>query len=85
MAKWSIESISAISDTLEGYRGEDTLAMHIKWKNGTLGTMAVTMLTYPENLEDQLQSLEKRKCKTWRTAVNNFDHWKFDLQVMMTY
>ena len=30
--------------------------MQLRWKNGALGTMAVTMLTYPKNLEGSISS-----------------------------
>ena len=30
---------------------EDTGVMNIKWKNGTLGSLSVSVLTYPKNLE----------------------------------
>ena len=36
---------------------EDTAALQINWKNGALGTMAVTMLTYPKNLEGSITIL----------------------------
>ncbi len=75
-----IESISAVSDTIgRDIEVEDTLAMHLKWKNGTLGTMSVTMLTYPENLEGSITILgEKGSVKLGGKAVNKFDYWKFN-------
>ncbi len=76
----SLESLSAESATLgRKIEVEDTLAMNMKWENGTLGTMAVTMLTYPENLEGSITILgEKGSVKLGGKAVNKFDYWKFD-------
>ena len=73
-----IESLNAISDTLgRDIEVEDTLAMNLKWENGTLGTMGVTMLTYPENLEGSITILgEKGTVKLGGKAVNNFEHWE---------
>ena len=75
-----IESLNAVSDTLgREIEVEDTLAMNLKWKNGTLGTMAVTMLTYPENLEGSITILgEKGTVKLGGKAINNFEHWNFE-------
>ena len=69
-----IESISAVSETIgRNIEVEDTLAMHLKWKNGTIGTMAVTMLTYPHNLEGSISILgEKGSVRLGGKGVNNF-------------
>ena len=75
-----IESISAVSETIgRDIEVEDTLAMHLKWKNGTIGTMAVTMLTYPQNLEGSITILgEKGSVRLGGKAVNNFEIWEFN-------
>ena len=75
-----VKSLSAVSATLgRDIEVEDTLAMHLKWENGALGTMAVTMLTYPENLEGSITILgEKGSVKIGGKAVNKFELWKFD-------
>ena len=77
-----IESLSAVSETIgRNIEVEDTLAMHLKWKNGAIGTMAVTMLTYPENLEGSITILgEKGSVRLGGKAVNNFEIWEFDSQ-----
>ena len=44
-----VESISASIATLDrNIEAEDTAALQLRWRNGALGTMAVTMLTYPK-------------------------------------
>ena len=69
-------SISTISRSIEA---EDTAALRIKWKNGCLGTMAVTMITYPKNLEGSLTILgEKGTVKIGGPAVNKIDEWIFE-------
>ena len=58
---------------------EDTAALRLKWRNGALGTMAVTMLTYPRNLEGSIIILgEKGTVKIGGSALNNIDYWEFD-------
>ena len=48
-------------------------------KNGGLGTMSVTMLTYPKNLEGSVTILgEKGTVKIGGTAVNEIEEWKFE-------
>ena len=39
---------------------EDTAVLNLEWKNGALGTMAVTMLTYPNNIEGSTTILVKK-------------------------
>ena len=75
-----VDSLSAVSKTIgREIEVEDTIAMHLKWKNGALGTMAVTMLTYPENLEGSITILgEKGSVRLGGKAVNKFEYWKFD-------
>ncbi len=74
-----IKSISAESATIgRDIEVEDTLIMNILWENGSLGTMAVTMLTYPENIEGSFTILgEKGSVRIGGKAVNKIDLWKF--------
>ena len=74
-----VESISASTGTIgRKIEVEDTSAMHLKWRNGALGTMAVTMLTFPKNLEGSITILgEKGSVKVGGLAVNNIDWWYF--------
>ena len=44
-------------NTTRNIEAEDTGVVNIKWRNGALGSMAVTMLTYPKNLEGSITIL----------------------------
>jgi UDP-N-acetyl-2-amino-2-deoxyglucuronate dehydrogenase len=47
-----VESVQAYTATLARHiEVEDTGVMAIRWRSGALGTMAVTMLTHPQNYE----------------------------------
>ena len=74
-----VDSISASIATLgRNIEAEDTAAIQLRWKNGALGTMAVTMLTYPKNLEGSITLLgETGTVKIGGPAVNQIEHWSF--------
>ena len=74
-----VESLSASTATLGRHiEVEDTAALHLHWRNGALGTMAVTMLTYPKNLEGSITLLgETGTVKIGGPAVNKIEHWAF--------
>ena len=74
-----VEYINSFTSTRSrSIETEDTAVMNIKWENGALGTMAVTMLTYPQNLEGSITILgEKGSVKIGGKAVNNIDFWEF--------
>ena len=58
---------------------EDTGIINVKWRNGALGSMCVTMLTYPKNLEGSITILgEKGTVRIGGVAVNDIQHWEFD-------
>ncbi len=75
----SIESVQAYTATLaRNIEAEDTGVMAIRWRNGALGTMAVTMLTYPKNLEGSITILgERGSVRVGGVAVNKIEHWEF--------
>jgi UDP-N-acetyl-2-amino-2-deoxyglucuronate dehydrogenase len=74
-----VESVSASIATLgRTIEVEDTAALQLRWRNGALGTMAVTMLTYPKNLEGSITLLgETGTVKIGGPAVNQIEHWAF--------
>ena len=74
-----VESLSASIATLgRDIEAEDTAALQLRWKNGALGTMAVTMLTYPKNLEGSITLLgDTGTARIGGPAVNQIEHWKF--------
>ena len=74
-----VHSLSASIATLgRNIEVEDTAAIQLRWKNGTLGTMAVTMLAFPENLEGSITILgEKGSVKIGGNAVNKIEYWHF--------
>jgi UDP-N-acetyl-2-amino-2-deoxyglucuronate dehydrogenase len=60
---------------------EDTATMSIRWRNGALGTMSVTMLTYPRNFEGSITIIgERGTVRVGGVAVNRIEHWEFDSQ-----
>jgi UDP-N-acetyl-2-amino-2-deoxyglucuronate dehydrogenase len=72
-------SVSASIATLgRSIEVEDTAALQLRWRNGALGTMAVTMLTYPKNLEGSITILgENGSVRVGGPAVNRIEHWSF--------
>lgn len=58
---------------------EDTGVLNVRWRNNALGSMAVTMLTYPKNLEGSITILgEKGSVRVGGVAVNEIQHWQFE-------
>jgi UDP-N-acetyl-2-amino-2-deoxyglucuronate dehydrogenase len=57
---------------------EDTGVLNVRWRNGALGSMAVTMLTHPKNMEGSITILgEKGTVRVGGVAVNEIQHWEF--------
>lgn len=74
-----VDSIQAMTSTTRDIEVEDTGVLNIKWRNGALGSMAVTMLTYPENLEGSITILgDKGSVKVGGVAVNDIQLWDFE-------
>jgi UDP-N-acetyl-2-amino-2-deoxyglucuronate dehydrogenase len=74
-----VESVQAYTATLErNIQVEDTGVLGVRWRSGALGTMAVTMLTYPKNLEGSVTIIgEKGTVRVGGMAVNAIEHWQF--------
>lgn len=74
-----VESVIAKTATLaRRIESEDTGAAVLKFRNGALGVIEVTMLTYPKNLEGSFTLIgERGTVKIGGTAVNRIEHWSF--------
>jgi UDP-N-acetyl-2-amino-2-deoxyglucuronate dehydrogenase len=74
-----VESVMAKTATLaRRIETEDTGVAILKFRSGALGTIQVTMLAYPRNLEGSITVLgEKGSAKIGGTAVNKIEHWQF--------
>ncbi|NBV83363.1 gfo/Idh/MocA family oxidoreductase [bacterium] len=74
-----VDSINAMMGTLaRDIEVEDSGVLNIKWRSGALGSMNVTMLTYPKNLEGSITILgEKGTVKVGGVAVNEIKQWEF--------
>lgn len=74
-----VESLQAYTGTLaRNIEVEDTGVVSIKWRSGALGSMNVTMLTYPKNLEGSITIIgEKGTVRVGGLAVNEIQHWDF--------
>lgn len=75
-----VQSVQAMTSTLAiNMEAEDTGVLNIRWRSGTLGSMNVTMLTYPKNLEATLTVLgEKGSVKIGGLSANQILHWEFE-------
>jgi len=73
-----VERVQAMMSTTRDIEAEDTGVVNIKWRSGALGSMAVTMLTYPKNLEGSITILgETGSVKVGGVAVNEIQTWDF--------
>ncbi len=74
-----VESVQTMTGTLaRKIEVEDTAVMNIRWRSGALGSMSVTMLTYPKNLEGSITVIgEKGTARLGGVAVNEIQHWQF--------
>jgi UDP-N-acetyl-2-amino-2-deoxyglucuronate dehydrogenase len=74
-----VESVQAYTATLaRNIQVEDTGVLSIRWRTGTLGSMNVTMLTYPKNLEGSITIIgETGTVRVGGVAVNRIEHWEF--------
>jgi len=77
-----VADVQAMTGTLaRNIQVEDTGVLNIRWRSGTLGSMSVTMLTFPRNLEGSITVLgEKGSIRVGGVAVNEIQHWEFNDQ-----
>ena len=74
-----VDKIQAMMSTTRDIEVEDTGVLNIRWRNGALGSMAVTMLTYPKNMEGSITILgEKGTVRVGGVAVNDIQQWEFE-------
>jgi UDP-N-acetyl-2-amino-2-deoxyglucuronate dehydrogenase len=74
-----VQTVSAFTATLaRNIQVEDTGVANIRWRSGTLGSVSVTMLTYPKNYEGSITVIgERGTVKVGGIAVNEIQHWEF--------
>lgn len=82
MVQWfggPIAEVKAITATLaRNIEAEDTGSAIIRFQNGAIGSINVTVLTYPKNLEGSITILgEKGTTKVGGMAMNKIEHWQF--------
>ncbi len=74
-----IDAIHSITATRERkIEMEDTGIINVRWKDGGLGSVNVTMLTYPKNLEGSITILgQNGSVRVGGVAVNEIQEWSF--------
>jgi UDP-N-acetyl-2-amino-2-deoxyglucuronate dehydrogenase len=74
-----VEKVQAMMSTTRDIEVEDSGVLNVKWRNGALGSMSVTMLTYPKNLEGSITILgERGTVRVGGVAVNDIQLWQFE-------
>jgi UDP-N-acetyl-2-amino-2-deoxyglucuronate dehydrogenase len=75
-----VESVMAYTATqARNIEAEDSGVAAIKWRSGAMGTLNVSMLTYPKNLEGSITILgEKGTARIGGMAVNEIQEWQFE-------
>lgn len=77
-----VESVMAYTATLgRDIEVEDSGVAALRWRSGAMGTLNVTMLTYPKNMEGSITILgEKGTVRIGGMAVNEIQKWEFSEQ-----
>ncbi|WP_288355664.1 Gfo/Idh/MocA family oxidoreductase [uncultured Cycloclasticus sp.] len=74
-----VDKVQAMMSTTRDIEVEDTGVMNVRWRSGALGSMSVTMLTYPKNMEGSITILgEKGSVRIGGMAVNDIQQWEFE-------
>ena len=77
-----VKSVFAQKYKFRNIECEDTATVNIKWKNGAIGTLNVTMLTYPKNFEGSIIVIgEKGLAKVGGIALNKIECWEFEKKI----
>lgn len=82
MVQWfggDIAEVKSFTTTLaRNIEAEDTGSAIIRFQNGAIGSINVTMLTYPKNLEGSVTILgEKGTVRVAGTSMNKIEQWEF--------
>lgn len=74
-----VESVMAYTGTLaRDIEVEDSGVAVLRWRSGAMGTLNVSMLTYPKNMEGSITILgEKGTVRIGGVAVNEIQKWEF--------
>ncbi|WP_295608262.1 Gfo/Idh/MocA family oxidoreductase [uncultured Lamprocystis sp.] len=73
-----VDKVQAMVSTTRDIEVDDTGVLNVRRRNGALGSMSVTMLTYPKNLEGSITILgEKGSVRIGGVAVNDIQLWDF--------
>ncbi|MDX2345289.1 MAG: Gfo/Idh/MocA family oxidoreductase [Legionella sp.] len=74
-----VQSVHAMMGTLgRKIEAEDTGVLNIRWRQGTMGSVSVTTLTYPKDYEGSMTILgEKGTVRIGGVALNQIERWDF--------
>lgn len=74
-----IDKVSAFMRTqTRDIEAEDSGVLNVLWRSGAVGSMNVSMLTYPKNLEGSITIIgEKGTARVGGVAVNDIQAWEF--------
>lgn len=74
-----VESVMAYTGTLaRDIEVEDSGVAVLRWRSGAMGTLNVSMLTYPKNMEGSITILgENGTARIGGVAVNEIQKWEF--------
>jgi len=75
-----VNKVSSFTKTLDRkIEMEDTAVINLEYANGALGSLVVTMLTYPKNLEGSLTIFgENGTVRIGGIALNKIETWEFN-------
>jgi len=75
-----VDSVMAYTGTLaRNIDVEDTGVAAVRWRNGAMGSVNVTMLTSKSNFEGSITVIgEKGTVRIGGVAVNKIEHWSFE-------
>ncbi len=82
MLQWmggAVESVHAFAATLaRRVEAEDSIVVNIQYRSGALGSINVTNLAYPKNLEGSLTIMgEHGTVRIGGVALNTIEEWRF--------